>query len=68
MLTSGFTGNRAGGASEHQFARPSTRMKAAPDTLAAWYSYSVQPRPVRLFAGDHFLFGAPDPGVTLERI
>jgi surfactin synthase thioesterase subunit len=32
-----------------------------PDTLAAWSSYSVQPRPVRLFAGDHFLFRQPDP-------
>lgn len=32
-----------------------------PDTLAAWCSYSVQPRPVRLFAGGHFLFRQPDP-------
>ena len=32
-----------------------------PDTLAAWSSYSAQPQPVRLFAGDHFLFREPDP-------
>lgn len=34
---------------------------APPDTLAAWSSYSAQPQPVRLFAGDHFLFRPPDP-------
>jgi surfactin synthase thioesterase subunit len=34
---------------------------APPDTLAAWCSYSVQPQPVRLFAGDHFLLHQPDP-------
>ena len=34
---------------------------APPDTLAAWSSHSAQPQPVRLFAGDHFLFRAPDP-------
>lgn len=34
---------------------------APPDTLAAWCSYSVQPQPVRLFAGDHFLLRQPDP-------
>lgn len=32
-----------------------------PDTLAAWSTYSTQPQPVRLFAGDHFLFRRPDP-------
>jgi surfactin synthase thioesterase subunit len=34
---------------------------APPDALAAWSRYSVQPRPVRLFAGDHFLFRQSDP-------
>ena len=34
---------------------------APPDTLSAWSSHSTQPQPVRLFAGDHFLFRQPDP-------
>jgi surfactin synthase thioesterase subunit len=36
-----------------------------PDMLAAWSSYSVQPQPVRLFAGDHFLFREPDPELVV---
>jgi surfactin synthase thioesterase subunit len=41
-----------------------------PDMLAAWSSHSVQPQPVRLFAGDHFLFREPDPElvVAISRI
>jgi len=40
------------------------------DTLAAWSSHSAQPQPVRLFAGDHFLFREPDPelAVAVARI
>jgi surfactin synthase thioesterase subunit len=36
-----------------------------PDTLAAWTSHSTQPQPVRLFAGDHFLFREPDPELVV---
>ena len=38
---------------------------APPDTLAAWSSHSAQPQPVRLFAGDHFLFRQPDPELVV---
>ena len=43
---------------------------APPDTLAAWASHSAQPQPVRLFAGDHFLFRELDPelAVAVARI
>lgn len=37
---------------------------APPDTLAAWSSHSARPQPVRLFAGGHFLFREPDPGLV----
>ena len=37
---------------------------APPDTLAAWRSYSLQPHPVRLFHGGHFLFRSPDPALV----
>jgi len=36
------------------------------DTLVAWASHSAQPQPVRLFAGDHFLFRDPDPELVAE--
>ncbi|MGB7110183.1 MAG: thioesterase domain-containing protein, partial [Mycobacterium sp.] len=39
---------------------------APPDTLAAWSRHSAQPQPVRLFAGDHFLFRPPDPELVVE--
>ena len=39
---------------------------APPDTLAAWAIHSAQPQPVRLFAGDHFLFREPDPELVVE--
>lgn len=32
---------------------------APPDTLAPWASHSVQPAPVRLYPGGHFLFRSP---------
>jgi surfactin synthase thioesterase subunit len=38
---------------------------APPDTLSAWLTHSVQPQPVRLFAGDHFLFREPDPELVV---
>ena len=38
---------------------------APPDTLAAWASHSAQPQPVRLFAGDHFLFRELDPELVV---
>ena len=38
---------------------------APPDTLAAWSSHSAKPQPVRLFAGDHFLFRQPDPELVI---
>jgi len=52
---------------------------APPDTLVAWSRHSAQPQPVRMFAGDHFLFREPAPelvvavariveAVALERI
>jgi surfactin synthase thioesterase subunit len=38
---------------------------APPDTLAAWSHHSAQPHPVRVFAGDHFLFREPDPELVV---
>jgi surfactin synthase thioesterase subunit len=37
---------------------------APPETLAAWSRHSVRAQPVRLFAGGHFLFRAPDPDLV----
>jgi surfactin synthase thioesterase subunit len=37
---------------------------APPDGLAAWRSNSLQPHPVRLFHGGHFLFRSPDPALV----
>jgi surfactin synthase thioesterase subunit len=34
---------------------------APPEALSAWSGHSAQPQPIRLFAGDHFLFREPDP-------
>jgi surfactin synthase thioesterase subunit len=35
-----------------------------PDTLAAWSALSVQPHPVRLYSGGHFLFRSPEPALV----
>ena len=39
---------------------------APPETLAGWSAHSLQPQPVRMFAGDHFLFREPDPELVRE--
>jgi surfactin synthase thioesterase subunit len=38
---------------------------APPETLGAWSSHSAEPQPVRLFAGDHFLFREPNPELVV---
>jgi surfactin synthase thioesterase subunit len=35
-----------------------------PDTLVAWQTHSLQPHPVRLYHGGHFLFRSPDPALV----
>jgi surfactin synthase thioesterase subunit len=37
---------------------------APPDTLVAWQTHSLQPHPVRLYHGGHFLFRSPDPALV----
>lgn len=37
---------------------------APPDVLAAWETHSLQPHPVRLYHGGHFLFRSPDPALV----
>lgn len=37
---------------------------APPDTLAAWQTHSLQPHPVRLYHGGHFLLRSPDPALV----
>lgn len=37
---------------------------APPDMLAGWSAYSVQPQPVRLYPGGHFLFRSPEPALV----
>jgi surfactin synthase thioesterase subunit len=37
---------------------------APPDALAAWQTHSLQPHPVRLYHGGHFLFRSPDPALV----
>ena len=34
------------------------------DTLAAWQTHSLQPHPVRLYHGGHFLLRSPDPALV----
>jgi surfactin synthase thioesterase subunit len=37
---------------------------APPDALTAWQLHSLQPHPVRLYHGGHFLFRSPDPALV----
>jgi surfactin synthase thioesterase subunit len=37
---------------------------APPDTLAAWATHSLQPHPVRLYHGGHFLLRSPEPALV----
>lgn len=39
---------------------------APPEALEPWSIHTVQPQPVRTFAGDHFLFREPDSELVLE--
>jgi surfactin synthase thioesterase subunit len=43
---------------------------APPHTVVAWASYSVQPQPVRIYSGGHFLFRSPNPELvaTVTRV
>lgn len=43
---------------------------APPDELKAWRLLSLQPQPVRLYSGGHFIFRTPEPSLvtTIDRI